>query len=266
MEIQQYFDKNLYKFGLEQIQKLSEKDNGPINNVIANLKEFCFGLQLYDDYDYMIFYIDNKIKLSGYGLYLSIKLDLVTRTNFTIEFCKILNEEYPHADIVETFNTFQDNTRTAFEKIGYFTVGNEFDKITNNKSFIGIASGLKGVLKFPMMEKLSLYRWLFDENQDSIEIDNFKTKKVYLLLDSNNNLIKIGQSYTPDLREKTLQGISPYWDLITTWVAPVAEEKNLHKMFDSKRKRGEWFNLNFPDLKQIKQYMKKYKNACGSKT
>ena len=69
-----------------------------------------------------------------------------------------------------------------------------------------------------------------------------------------------GKTAFSNKREKTLQGISPDWDLITSWIAPVSQEKRLHKMFKNKRLRGEWFDLNFGDLELIKEEMDKYKN------
>ncbi|MCL3782712.1 hypothetical protein EMN47_20185 [Prolixibacteraceae bacterium JC049] len=259
MELQEYFDSKFIVFNENYIKELSKQDNGSINNVLNFRKEFCYGLQIFDDDEYMIFYIDRVKRLKGFGIELSLKLDQIERTNYTIEFCKILNNEFTHTDIVEHFNTFQDNCRTVFEQLGYFTIGNEFDNF--NGHVTGLICGHKGVLKFPTLDKLEIYRWLFDENEKHISVDSNKVKKIYLLFDPNTNLIKIGQSYFPSLREKTLQGISPDWELITTWIAPIIEERKLHNMFKSKRKRGEWFDLNFNDLKKIKGYMKKYKNS-----
>lgn len=261
MEIQKYFDKNFHRLDEKAINALDKHDNGSINNVINNLEEKCYGVHLLDDkdfFDYYIFYIDGKNDLSGVGLYLSLNLDTNTRTNYTIEFCKFVNYYYPHIDIVDTFNAFQIQTRTIFEKIGFFTIGNEIDEI-KGISYTFLVKGKLGIIKFPTLDKITLFRWLFNENKEVVNIDTSKTKKVYLLLDTLNNLIKIGQSFYPNLREKTLQGINPNWFLITTWIAPISEEKYLHNRFESKHKRGEWFDLSFSDLKEIKEYMNKYK-------
>lgn len=264
-DIQAYFDKNLYRLDENAIYHLNEQDNGPINNVIKNLDEHCYGVHIYDDkeeIEYLIFYIDNKFKLSGLALYISIELDFVQRTLFTIEFCKLVNDKFPHANIVDTFNTIQNQARSLFEKMGFFTIGNELENIVGNRNAEILVSGGKGIMKFPTMDKKNLYRWFFNEKKNFIKTnESNEVKKIYLLLDSTNNLIKIGQSYYPTTREKTLQGISPEWDLITTWIAPISVEKELHKKFQNKRTRGEWFDLSFSDLKEIKQYMSKYKNS-----
>lgn len=262
ININSYFDKFFYDLNRDAIYSLNKQDNGPINNVISHLANQCYGVHIYDDKDqieYLIFYIDHKNELSGLALLLSLELDLNTRTSFTIEFSKLICDKYPHKDIVDVFNSLQSQLRSIFEKMGFFTVGNEIDNIP--KGSVGMLPfGSKGMICFPTLDKLSVYRWFFDENTNDIFVDRSKSKKVYLLLDSKNNLIKIGQSINPKLREKTLQGINPEWDLITTWVAPISEEKRLHKLFENKNSRGEWFNLNFNDLKIIKKEMEKHKS------
>lgn len=260
IDSQLYFDENFYSLDKEAIFKLNEHDNGPINNVIAHLEKHCYGFIIYENkkpVEYLIYYINRSKDLNGFAFKLSLKLDTQVRVGLTIDFCKFLCKEYPDEDFVETFNTFQNLLRGGFEKIGYFTLGNEINDLP--KDSIAFAPYGEGFVLFPTLEKLTVYRWIFDEDPQNIEIDTSKTKKVYLLLDSQNNLIKIGESFYPNLREKTLQGINPHWDLITTWVAPVSEEKYLHKFFKNKRVRGEWFNLNFNDLQLIKEKMKKYK-------
>lgn len=260
-KIDSYFDEHCFQLDRETIYEMNKQDSGAINNVIAFLEPHCYGIQVYDEinFDYMIFYINNEDGLKGLGLELSLKMNLDIRTLYTIEFSKLLVCNYPHIDLVETFNTFQTQARSIFEKLNFHTMGNEVLSHIQDRSCSIIVAGKRGVIKFPTMEKVELYRWFFNENKDVVYVDNSKIKKIYLLLDSKNNLIKIGQSYYPDLREKTLQGISPKWDLITTWIAPVAEELALHKMFQEKRIRGEWFKLNFSDLQKIKEYMNKYK-------
>ena len=207
------------------------------------------------------FYIDHKYSLGGLEIELSLKLSFETRNKYTISFCQLINDRYPHADIVDTYNTFQSQLRSGFEKLGYFTIGNEISMLEGMNGIAIAPLSSKGFLRFQTIEKIDIYRWLFDENEKEVLVDDNKIKKIYLMLDSVNNLIKIGQSYYPKTREKTLQGVSPKWDLITTWIAPVEEEKKLHKKYKDKRIRGEWFNLGFSDLKEIKEYMNKYRNT-----
>ncbi|WP_321515256.1 GIY-YIG nuclease family protein [Marinifilum fragile] len=264
MDIQSYFDSNYYSLDEKAIYSLNEIDSGQLHNVIVHLNDYCYGVIIENDnypYKYLIFYVENKNDLCGRVLKLSLELNFEERNLITIEFCKILNDEFSGVDIVDSFNTFQTHLRTGFEKLGFFTVGSETMGILNKDSNCAVfPHSKKGVLCFPIMNKLDLYRWYFDEDGESININEDRIKKVYLILDSTNNLIKIGQSFYPRVREKTLQGVSPDWDIITTWIAPVAEEKYLHTLFQEKRTRGEWFKLGFSDLKIIKEYMSKYKN------
>lgn len=262
MDIQSYFDSYYYYLDEKAIYSLNEIDSGQLHNVIVHLKDYCYGVIIENDnypYEYLIFYIENKNYLRGRAIKLSLELNLKDRNLFAIEFCKILNDEFSDVDIVDSFNTFQTHLRTGFEKMGFFTVGNDYLKTNKDNCEIFFPPS-KGVVCFPQLEKLDLYRWYFDEYSEPININEDKIKKVYLILDSTNNLMKIGQSFYPKIREKTLHGVSPDWDIITTWVAPVSEEKYLHSLFKEKRTRGEWFKLGFSDLKIIKEYMSKYKN------
>ncbi len=261
-DVNSYFDENFYDFNKESIYYFNEQDNGPINNVITRLNERCYAVFIYDEREhikFMLSYFDSTKKLTGLGLLLTLDLKLFERTVLTIEFCKQISHRFPELDVVETFNTFQTQCRGTFEKMGFITFGSETNDIPKG-TIVMKTAGTKGLLTFPTLNKLEVYRWFFNEDTQSIKVDETKIKKVYLLLDSTNNLIKIGESYYPKKREKTLQGINPNWDLITTWIAPVSEEKRLHKLFAAKRTRGEWFNLNFNDLAIIRKEMNRYKN------
>ena len=79
---------------------------------------------------------------------------------------------------------------------------------------------------------------------------------VYLMLDSANDLYKIGISKSAEYREKTLQGEKPSILLICCKEYPnriiaAAIEKALHKAFDKKRVSGEWFNLSAEEVTMI---------------
>lgn len=237
-------------------------NNVSLNNVVSQLHEQYYDFQIHNNtspISYRLMYIDNKDKLSGLLIDLSLTMDFETRINFTILFCTVIKEYYPHIDIIDSFNTFQIQGREIFEKLGFFTFGDDYFSRDRN-AIIGIPS-TKGFVVFPKINKIHFYRWYFGENTNEVKTDENKTKKIYLILDSKNNLIKIGQSFYPKTREKTLQGISPEWDIITTWIAPISEEIYLHKEFATKRTRGEWFDLDYSDIKIIKEHMKKYKNC-----
>ena len=97
------------------------------------------------------------------------------------------------------------------------------------------------------------------EVPDYVEIQENISDEVcnlYLMHDSTNNYYKIGISNSPEYREKTLQSEKPTIVLLCSKSFPkrkIAEilEKTLHDAYSNKRIRGEWFNLNEEDVKDI---------------
>ena len=81
-----------------------------------------------------------------------------------------------------------------------------------------------------------------------------KSTKVYLMIDNHTGFYKIGRSKNPSTREKTLQSQKPSIELLYYWNGLNKDERNLHKMFEEKRVRGEWFDLNYNDIDGIKNY------------
>ena len=84
----------------------------------------------------------------------------------------------------------------------------------------------------------------------------FRHPSVYLMKDNISNFIKIGKSIQPLKREKTLQSEKPTITMFL--ICPCGNEKNanevekyLHELFNSKRVRGEWFDLNENDINII---------------
>lgn len=76
---------------------------------------------------------------------------------------------------------------------------------------------------------------------------------VYLMHDLANNYYKIGISNNPAYREHTLQSEKPTIELIIAKEFPVrriaeAFEAALHKTYEAKRLRGEWFRLDSNDV------------------
>lgn len=81
---------------------------------------------------------------------------------------------------------------------------------------------------------------------------------VYLMIDTVNNFHKIGISNKPKYREHTLQSDKPSIELLYAKKYPsrlIAEgiEKGLHKAFEAKRIRGEWFDLDEHEIQTIKE-------------
>lgn len=79
-----------------------------------------------------------------------------------------------------------------------------------------------------------------------------KKTYVYIMVDSHTGLYKIGHSKSPIEREKTLLSQAPAIELLFYFKATTQTELDLHKQFESKRGRGEWFSLNEADIENIK--------------
>jgi prophage antirepressor-like protein len=76
--------------------------------------------------------------------------------------------------------------------------------------------------------------------------------KTYLMRDTLRGFYKIGKSKDPKIRETTLQAEVPTIELLHVIESDI--ENYLHKKFDSKRLRGEWFDLSKADVDYIKSY------------
>ncbi|HZF00893.1 MAG TPA: GIY-YIG nuclease family protein [Methylomirabilota bacterium] len=93
------------------------------------------------------------------------------------------------------------------------------------------------------------------ENLERLRRSSF-TVFVYLMEDLRNGLFKIGQSQTPEKREKTLQSEVPETSLRFYMPAHDAAEQELHEMFSGKRVRGEWFELTPRDILSVIEFLK----------
>ena len=84
---------------------------------------------------------------------------------------------------------------------------------------------------------------------------------VYLMIDTTNGFHKIGISNKPKYRERTLQSEKPTIEMVCAKQYPsriIAEaiEAALHKAFEEKRIRGEWFDLSKQEVKMIEDTLK----------
>lgn len=253
--IQELFYDHYATLDEDAILKMNKICNsGELNNVIVGLEKHCYGLWLFDDeqeVNYQIFYVRGDKKLEGDLIKLSSNLKY--RDELVFFFSNFLSHNYKDIDLIDTFNTFQRHTRGMLEKIGYFTIAStEIDKYADQNPTI-IAKDVKGIIPLRLIRKGDFYKEFFGNK--ILPHEQTDGEFVYLMLNKRNDYIKIGKSKRPTFREKTLQADEPDIVLITFWKAPAIFEKQLHKQFEVKRQRGEWFNLNFRDLKQIKEIM-----------
>ena len=87
-------------------------------------------------------------------------------------------------------------------------------------------------------------------NYTTFNKDKFITsQKTYLMKDSNTGLIKIGKAVNPKFRERTLQSEKPTISLFA--ICDNLVERELHKKYNDKRVRGEWFKLSEDEVSKI---------------
>lgn len=109
-----------------------------------------------------------------------------------------------------------------------------------------INSHIKGVI--PLKKDLSvLFNEMFDFSHNT-----FETAYLYLMYEASSGFYKIGVSKNPNRRERTLQSQKPdikmLYNTRFTKKKAFSIEQKLHRLFDLKRVRGEWFSLTDEDL------------------
>lgn len=199
-----------------------------------------------------MFYInhDNELK----GDIICLDLDDTDYFEFLLRFCNLLAKDYNEVDAVDAFNMFQNAVRSFLEKEGFFTTTSFELKKYRGKDAVLISSSPKGIKNIAMIDRVELYRDFFNNNYEITTISD--KEYVYLMVNDDTALIKIGTSKKPGYREKTLHSQEPSIHLIALWCCSKEIEKELHKKYSHKRIRGEWFRLLLQDLIDIEEFMK----------
>ena len=96
---------------------------------------------------------------------------------------------------------------------------------------------------------------------ETIDEENDDSCWVYLMQDLANNAYKIGISNNPEYREKTLQSEKPTIVKIAAKQFPTRDiaraiEASLHKVYEIRRIRGEWFRLEPNEVEDVKKSLK----------
>ena len=195
------------------------------------------------------------------------------------------NRKAIKAAIYPIQNTIYELTQKAQKQINRYCDEDEaafYVRVTSTRwgnigySFI---SGKEGVSLWPNVKGVLLDKDYQDKNNYSSDIpicylgEKASKKKanegkarptfVYVMIDKNTGLYKIGRSVKPKARESTLQSEKPTIEMIFTYNAINKDEKYLHEMFKDKRYRGEWFSLDHLDLEKIKHYFETKKTFLG---
>jgi len=252
--LDKHFYNKFYNLDKESILRMNQAYCDPrINNVVTRMHSHCYGLALLDDsrsIEYHIYYINGDQELVGNLL----KLDIndPERDALTIVFSMHLADTF-NLDVLVTFNTFQDATRSMCEQLGYLTLtANELLPYKDKNATI-VAKNVKGIIIVPFLFHADLYEFLFGPLLPiNVQTgDSF----VYLMHNKRNNLVKIVNKCNRVHREKTLQAEEPEITMVAVWKASDELERDLHNRYKHKRLRGEWFDLTFKELKEIKDYV-----------
>lgn len=248
------FNEVCFTLSSDDIFEFDKSDNGQINNVIVKLEKHCFMVELIDDEIGLatrMAYINNHKELTGD----IICLDLDDKNYFELlfRFCDMLANCYIDLNAIDIFNLFQSRLRTFLEKTGFFTITSlEVQNLKGQEALL-MGSSKRGFRIIKLIDKVQFYRDYFNNNYNLKTLIN--QEYVYLMLNNETSLIKIGTSRKPHYREKTLHSQEPAIHIIALWCCKKEIEKELHAKYCSKRIRGEWFRLTLTDLKEIEKYM-----------
>ncbi|MBD1365362.1 GIY-YIG nuclease family protein [Mucilaginibacter sp. ZT4R22] len=248
------FYSSCFRLSEADILKFDEQDNGPINNVLAGIAYSCYGVRLYDDQHGVsadMFFINGRGKLKGDIITLNIQdpdyYELLLR------FCILLSEDYQDVDAIGAFNTFQQKLRGFLEKKRFTTVTSPELRKFRGQDAVLMSAAPRGIIKIDLIDPVEFYRDFFN-NIVNAPIDKSKDY-VYLMVNTQTSLIKIGTSNNPVYRERTLHSQEPTVHLIAYWCCGKDVEKNLHAKYAGRRVRGEWFRLGIRELTEIEKFM-----------
>jgi len=253
-ELDEKFFKSCFTLSKEDILKFDEEDNGPINNVLIRLAKHCYGTRLYDDeYGLLVemFYVNGKHEIKGD----IIQLQLNDKDYFKLllRFCNLLAENYEDVNALMAFNTFQQKLRGFLEKRKIVTVSSLELRNLKGENNVLATTNERGIYIVDFIDQKKFYREFFNNIHDNpIEIGK---NYVYLMVNEETGLIKIGKSINPIYRERTLHSQEPSVHRIAMWCCDQQVEKELHKLFKHKHGRGEWFKLTLRDLAILENHM-----------
>lgn len=251
------FDDKIYNISHETVLELCKHDNGSISNVVRGLQKECYGLKC-DSNDFKklsFFYINYSADPPG----LLFKLELKEESfyEYLLGFSLSISKHFDHPDPINIYNTFIYYLRTILEQCGYFTVSTaEIKKLPRGELLS--PSPIEIIKNF---DKEEFYRYFLNYDKSSEIIEN--VNYLYIMLNKATSLFKIGYSKNPEYREKTLQSEEPKIILLKVWECDKCIEREIHKYFEKKRIRGEWFKLNIKDLMELDILIDKIKSTIA---
>ncbi|TRW21974.1 GIY-YIG nuclease family protein [Flavobacterium zepuense] len=252
--IEDKFHASCFTLKKEDILKFDKEDNGPINNVLIGIEHHCYGVRFFDDRHGLsveMFYINGKGLLKGDIIQLQVRDPQYYQ--LLLRFCVLLADDYKEVNALIAFNTFQNKLRGFLEKRGIFTVTSLELRQFKGQSAVMVSPSPRGIVKIDFINQKEFYVDFFNKIANK-PIEKGK-EHVYLMVNNDTGLIKIGRSNNPVYRERTLHSKEPSVHRIAMWCCEQNIEKKLHIIFKDKRIRGEWFRLSLADLIEIEKFM-----------
>ena len=227
-------------------------------------------LELKNNIPYIVFSVDsNKIRLtSGDSIDMlfagkdgdKIVLNFpITKNSIKRKVSNVFDNsfycELSQEDICCMMNNDCVNWRVQFSKQPFMSVVGSNESIWCPKEYACDVFKLFALQFMQLIEELrNEYTISFLPKNNSIQnVATNETCFVYLMYDRSNNYFKIGISNNPEYRERTLQSEKPTIEKLCAKEYPnraiaSAIENALHKTYENKRLRGEWFSLDADDV------------------
>ena len=187
------------------------------------------------------------------GNYTNVKFGDVYDINY---YCKLSRK-----DINRMKKDFCDGWRIRFSKYPLLSIEGYNESVWSPREYAGdIFNSYVNRFVDSIDDISENYSIIFanDTEINCISTSNGNSGKcyVYLMCDTTNGYFKIGLSNNPEYREKTLQSEKPTIEKICAKSYPnrsiaSAIESALHKAYENKRIRGEWFQLDTNDVESI---------------
>lgn len=235
------FESKLINIEFETIREWA-KENLDIGNVVRGLTNECFALSVdvEKSFEIQFMYIQYSTENAGYLLNLKFREDNFYDylLLFSVEIIKINSQ----LEIISVYNTLVHQLRTFLEANDIVTIRTSDIQKSGN----GILISHSEIEIIKTYNRIKFYRSLLkEENYKNIIPD---IQYVYVMINCDDFTFKIGQSKNPSYRERTLQSKQPNITLLKVWQCNKKIERELHKIYQKNRIRGEWFKLDFGDF------------------
>ncbi len=244
---------------------------GIISRSLGSNIFFTFSFNNSDGYDYIIFQFESKELMLAKDDRVSFLFDDNTIIDFLIGSNSYRSSNRHGTKLFENRALITDQQLEHFESKQFVKW-----KVTSKKQNLEIIGGEEGIQLYKGHNNLvTVIRKLAKEYRELVRVTiaDYKPLErealsaltesiydeecyVYLMIDTTNNHHKIGISSKPEWREKTLQSEKPTIELLASKKfinrkIAASFEKALHETYSNKRIRGEWFQLDLKEIKEI---------------